>query len=282
MLGVAFATMTTRLSGVIGEVRSGAESLAAASTQLAVTAQSLAEGAEEQVSGVTDTTNALDRIGRSIATSVRNTDEARQLSARGATEAEACARAARDAVAAMRAIGEKISMVEDIATQTNTLALVAGIEAARAGEHGRGFAEVASEVRLLAERSRTSSVEIATLATTSASTAEALGAQISALVPSIRETAELVVGVSRLAQEQAGAVDEIHRAMGAVQRVSTDAAAGTQELAATAEELSSQAASLEHAVAYFQLNVRDVGVRATGSYPSVIPRATSTQRAARR
>src|SRR5581483_11598995 len=107
-LGVAFGTMATRLGRVIGEVRSGAESLAAASTELAVTAQSLAEGAEEQVSSVDSTTKALDRIGQSIATSVRHTGEAEQHSVRSAAEAEASVRAAREAVASMRAISEKI------------------------------------------------------------------------------------------------------------------------------------------------------------------------------
>jgi methyl-accepting chemotaxis protein len=258
-LGAAFGTMATRLGHVIGEVRSGAESLAAASTQLADTAQSLAEGAEQQVSGVDGTARALERIASFISSSVRFTGEAQQLSTRGAAEAEASARFARDAVAAMKAIGEKISMIEDIATQTNTLALVAGIEAARAGEHGRGFAEVASEVRQLAERSRLAAVEIGTLANTSAGTAESLGNQIAALIPFIRATAELVVDVSKLAHEQASSVDDIHRAIDSVQRVAGDAAAATEELAATAQELSSQASALEQVVAYFQLGEGSTG-----------------------
>jgi methyl-accepting chemotaxis protein len=283
-LGAAFGTMATRLGHVIGEVRSGAESLAAASTQLADTAQSLAEGAEQQVSGVDGTARALERIATSISSSVRFTGEAQQLSTRGAAEAEASARFARDAVAAMKAIGEKISMIEDIATQTNTLALVAGIEAARAGEHGRGFAEVASEVRQLAERSRLAAVEIGTLANTSVGTAESLGNQIAALVPFIRATAELVVDVSKLAHEQASSVDDIHRAIDSVQRVAGDAAAATEELAATAEELSSQASALEQVVAYFQLggesmgrNIISVGApRASTMFrlPSVLDRPT--------
>ncbi|HEY4219399.1 MAG TPA: methyl-accepting chemotaxis protein [Gemmatimonadaceae bacterium] len=253
LLGIAFSTMASRLGRVIGEVRSGSESVAAASTQLSETAQSLADGAEEQVAGVDGTARALERIASSISNSVRNTKEAEQLAIRGATEAEASAQAARLAVSAIKAIGDRISTIEDIAAQTNTLALVAGIEAARAGEHGRGFAEVASEVRQLAERSRAAAVEIAGLATTSAATAESLGDKISSLVPFIRSTAELAVEVSKLAHDQAIAVDEIHHAMDGSQRVAGDTAAAIQELAATAEQLNSQAVALEQVVAYFKL-----------------------------
>jgi methyl-accepting chemotaxis protein len=253
LLGIAFSTMASRLGRVIGEVRSGSESVAAASSQLSQTAQSLADGAEEQVAGVDGTAHALERIASSISTSVRNTKEAEQLAVRGAAEAEASAQAARAAVMAIKAIGDRISTIEDIATQTNTLALVAGIEAARAGDHGRGFAEVASEVRQLAERSRAAAVEIGALAATSAATAESLGDKIFSLVPFIRSTAELAVEVSKLAHEQATAVDEIHHAMDGSQRVAGDTAAAIQELAATAEQLSSQAVALEQVVAYFQL-----------------------------
>lgn len=287
-LGVAFGTMATRLGHVIGEVRSGAESLAAASTQLAVTAQSLAEGAEEQVSSVDSTSKALDRIGNSIATSVRHTNEAEQHSVRSASEAEASLRAVKQAVASMRAISEKISMVEDIATQTNTLALVAGIEAARAGEHGRGFAEVASEVRQLAERSRLVAVEIGGLAKGSAETAETLGSQITSLIPFIKAAAELVVDVSRLAHDQAEAVDDVHTSMNNVQRVANDSAAAIQELAATAEELSSQASALEDVVSYFKLAtsegrrsvIRVAAPRATGAF--TLPSALTPGNGAKR
>ncbi|HXT17694.1 MAG TPA: methyl-accepting chemotaxis protein [Gemmatimonadaceae bacterium] len=253
-LGKAFASMTSRLANVIGQVRGGAETLASASNQLAATAQDLASGAETQVTGVDATARALTRIGAAIDLSARNTGEAQQLATRGATEAEATARAVREAVVAMQAIGEKISLIDDLATQTNTLALVAGIEAARAGDHGRGFAEVASEVRKLAERARIAAAEIATLASSTASSADSVTRQVEALVPFSRAAAELVGDANNSAREQAKAVDEIDATMATAQRVAGDSAAAIEELAATAEELSSQASALEELVSYFQLD----------------------------
>src|SRR5215468_9745083 len=100
----------------------------------------------------------------------------------------------------MKSIAEKISIIEELAYQTNLLALNAAIEAARAGEHGKGFAVVATEVRRLAETSQGAAKEISDLATSSLALAERTGGLLAALVPSIRQTAELVQQVTAASQ----------------------------------------------------------------------------------
>ena len=126
---------------------------------------------------------------------IQNAESSRQtetMAKEGARDAEESGKSVQETVAAMKAIAEKISIIEEIAYQTNLLALNAAIEAARAGEHGRGFAVVAAEVRKLAERSQAAAKEIGGLAGSSVKVAERSGKLIVELVPAIRKTADLV------------------------------------------------------------------------------------------
>ncbi len=267
-LGKAFAVMAGKLAEVIGEVGAGSQALAAASGQIADTAQSLAFGANEQVTAVERTGGGLASMGGAIARAAAYGGEMEELALRSAGEAEEAGRAMHDAMSVMRRIAEKVSLIEDLAAQTNTLALVAGVEAARAGDHGRGFAEVATEVRKLAERSREAATEIAGLARGSVETAQTLGDRIRAMVPLSRRTAEMVKDVSALGRNLTAKLEEISGSMERVHAVALDAASATQELAATSQELSAQAWSLQRMVAYFRTGAEnDAPLESAGSLP---------------
>ncbi len=160
----AIRAMTERLAQTIGEVRAGADALAGASAQVSSTAQTLSQGTGEQAASVEETTSSLEEMSASITQNAESASQTEGMAKAGARNAEESGKAVQETVEAMKAIAERISIIEEIAYQTNLLALNAAIEAARAGEHGKGFAVVATEVRKLAERAQKAAKEIGALA----------------------------------------------------------------------------------------------------------------------
>jgi len=249
----AMRGMAEKLAEVIGEVRGGAEALTGASQQVSATSSSLSSGTGEQAASVEETTSSLEEMSASIAQNAESSHQTEQMAAEGARNAEESGRAVQETVAAMKAIAEKISIIEEIAYQTNLLALNAAIEAARAGEHGKGFAVVATEVRKLAERSQKAAAETSGIASTSVQVAERSGRLIAELVPTIRKTAELVQEVAAASREQSSGVTQVSKAMGVVDQVTQRNASAAEELSSTAEEMSSQAEALLQLVSFFQV-----------------------------
>jgi methyl-accepting chemotaxis protein len=231
-------TMAERLTRVITEVREASTALASASEQMSATSQSLAQGTSEQAASLEETTASLEEMSASIG---ENADKSRQTDV------------------SMQAIAQRITIIEELAEQTNLLALNAAIEAARAGEHGRGFAVVASEVRKLAERSRTASREI-----TGVADLVGEGRAREADLPSIRRTSELVQNVAAACREQAAGVAQISTAISQVDQVTQRNASAAEELAATAEELSAQAETLRDLMGFFKITESPVGHHVAG------------------
>jgi methyl-accepting chemotaxis protein len=186
-------------------------SVAAASEQASCNVQSVASAAEEM-------TSSVDEIGRRVQESARIAGEA----VRQAGETDA--RINQLSQAAGR-IGDVVKLITAIAEQTNLLALNATIEAARAGEAGRGFAVVASEVKLLASQTAKATDEIGTqIATMQTATQESV-ASIKGIGGTITRISEIASAIAAAVEEQGAATQEIARNAG-------EAAAGTTQVAA--------------------------------------------------
>jgi len=253
MLADALREMTRRLNEVMGEVVEGANNVASGSQQLSATSETLSQGASEQAASVEEVSSSMEEMASNIQQNADNSVQTEAMALKAAKDAEEGGQAVAQTVGAMKQIAEKISIIEEIARQTNLLALNAAIEAARAGEHGKGFAVVAAEVRKLAERSGHAAAEISSLSSDSVAVAEKAGVMLTAIVPDIKKTAELVQEISAASREQNAGADQINKAIQQLDQVIQQNASASEEMASTSEELSSQAEQLLSTVSFFRL-----------------------------
>jgi methyl-accepting chemotaxis protein len=250
----AMQNMISKLTQIIGEVRTAADNLTNAAGQVSATAQSLSQSSSEQAASVEETTSSMEQMTASISQNTENAKVTDGMASKAAIEAAEGGEAVGKTVEDMKSIASKIGIIDDIAYQTNLLALNAAIEAARAGDHGKGFAVVAAEVRKLAERSQVAAQEIGNLASSSVKQAERAGSLLTEMVPTIRKTSDLVQEIASASSEQSSGVAQINGAMGQLNQATQQNASASEELAATAEELGSQAEQLQQTMTFFQLD----------------------------
>jgi methyl-accepting chemotaxis protein len=251
-LGLALERMVERLRGVVADAVTASENVSAGSQQLSATSEQMSQGATEQASAAEQASASMEEMSANIKQNADNASQTEKIARQSAIDAETSGAAVNKAVDAMRTIAEKITIVQEIARQTDLLALNAAVEAARAGEHGRGFAVVASEVRKLAERSQTAAAEISAVSSDTVKAAQSAGDMLNGLVPNIRKTAELVSEISAACREQDIGSSQINEAIQQLDKVTQQNASASEEMSATSEELAAQAEELQASIAYFR------------------------------
>ncbi|QDF36191.1 methyl-accepting chemotaxis protein [Bradyrhizobium symbiodeficiens] len=252
-LGLALERMVEKLRQIVSEALTAAQNVSAGSQELSASAEQLSQGATEQASSAEEASSSMEEMASNVKQNADNASQTEKISAQSAKDAEASGAAVGRAVNAMQTIAEKITIVQEIARQTDLLALNAAVEAARAGEHGKGFAVVASEVRKLAERSQAAAAEIGTLSTDTVKVAQEAGAMLSKLVPDIKRTAELVEEITAACREQDVGSAQINQAIQQLDKVGQQNASASEQVSSTSEELASQAEQLQSTIAYFRI-----------------------------
>ncbi|MBS2212087.1 methyl-accepting chemotaxis protein [Carboxylicivirga mesophila] len=250
----AMKQMNNKLREVVAEIMNGAEQLNLASEQLNQSSQELTQGASEQAASLEEVSTTMEEMVANIEQSNANAGTTESHSSQALEGIRLTAHESAKASQANKLITNKISIIEEIAMQTNILALNASVEAARAGEHGRGFSVVAGEVRKLAERSQDAAAEIVKFAEESNNLSSNSNQQLNNMLPTLDSSYSLIKEISAATSEQRDAVQQINASIQRLNHTTQLNASSSEEIAANAEELNSQATQLNALINYFKLN----------------------------
>lgn len=237
---------------LLSRVETGANDVASGCQKMQTATSEVKNGAHKQASAAQQASAAMEEMTANIRQTTDNAATTERITTGALLQAQASAKSVQGAVDSMSEITKKISIVQEIARQTDLLALNAAVEAARAGENGKGFAIVAAEVRRLAERSKIASEGIMALSATTAHASEIAVKQLNLLVPEIQKSADLVREISAASSEQQIGSEQINSAISQLEQIIQANASAASQTSATTQKLTWSADQLLELIGSFR------------------------------
>jgi methyl-accepting chemotaxis protein len=279
-LADALREMIVRLRDTITKVFENSQKLGETGEAMNSKAKQLAQGASDQASSTEEVSSSMEEMVSNIQQNTENAQQTEKIALTASSGISKVRDAAQHSIQSIKTIAEKISIVNDIAFQTNILALNAAVEAARAGEHGRGFAVVAAEVRKLAERSKLAADEIQVLAKSSVEATEDSGKLLVEIAPQIEKTAKLVQEITAASIEQNAGVDQINNSIQQLNVITQQNAVVSDEITRNAKAIHELADELRDTISYFKIDtnvkvIRKATTLSSYSAPVAKPRIES-------